>query len=228
MKQDYSHIAVLLDRSGSMESIKSDVIAGFNGFLADQKVAPGEATATIVQFDSHGAPGQGVLNYDARCVFAPLAEAAALTPDTFQPRGATPLYDALGRLIDETGAALKAMGDDVRPANVIVLIITDGYENASRKETQATVAAKVKHQTDAYQWRFVYIGANQDAVQVAQQINIDPHLAMSYGANAAGVKASYMAVGASMRGLRTGMRPAAAAFSAQARSAAMGTPRKPR
>src|SRR5688572_22184449 len=99
---------------------------------------------------------------------------------TFEPRGSTPLYDALGRLIDETGAALGAKAEGDRPEHVIFLVITDGMENASRTETQATVAAKVKHQTDAYQWRFVYIGANQDALAVAKTINIAPDLAMSY------------------------------------------------
>lgn len=169
MKTD---ISVLLDRSGSMASIKADTIGGFNEFLAAQKAEPGEATMTLVQFDSSG--------YDRVIDAKPLAEAEPLTDHTFQPRGSTPLLDSMARIIQETGERLRAMNPTERPEKVIVVIVTDGEENCSKEFTRDEVMAMVTHQRGAYKWDFIYLGANQDAIRAAAQVGIPSFMAANY------------------------------------------------
>jgi Mg-chelatase subunit ChlD len=115
-------ITVVLDRSGSMASIASDVVGGFNHFVTDQQVQPGECRLTLVQFD-----------HECEVVYAgrPIAEAPSLTAETFEPRGTTALLDAIGRTIDATGERLRALPEPDRPDRVLLVVITDGLENAS-------------------------------------------------------------------------------------------------
>ena len=89
MKSGYTHISVILDRTGSMEPIRDDIIGGFNSFLEQQKAEPGHATLTLVQFDSEDP-------YEVIHSFEPLDEIPKLSRETFIPRASTPLFDAVG------------------------------------------------------------------------------------------------------------------------------------
>jgi hypothetical protein len=108
LKQDYTHITVIIDRSGSMESIRADTIGGFNAFLKQQQAEPGTATLTLVQFDS-GNP------YEVIHGFAPIRTVPELTERTFVPRGTTPLFDALGRGINHLDRCIAEIAEDDRP-----------------------------------------------------------------------------------------------------------------
>lgn len=193
MKTD---ISVLLDRSGSMASIAADTVGGFNRFLADQQAIPGEAVLTLAQFDTVG--------FDYIANAKPLKDVAPLTSETFVPRGGTPLHDAMGRLIVETGARLKAMAEHERPQNVVFVVITDGEENSSHEYTGPKIAQMVTHQRDIYKWQFVYLGANQDAVVAASHMGIPAMAAASYTADPAGVKAAYSLSSNLVRSARLG------------------------
>lgn len=172
MKASYSHITVILDRSGSMVSKKSDVIGGFNRFLDEQKAVPGECTVTLVQFDSQDP-------YEILRDFSPLADVKPLGKE-YQPRGNTPLYDAVGRDIADTGAKLEALAESHRPSKVIFVIVTDGLENASREYDQKKVAAMTKEQTEKYGWQFVYLGANQDAMAEGEKVGFTRGMSANY------------------------------------------------
>ena len=113
-------IAVLLDRSGSMECVKSDTEGGFNAFIDEQRGEPGDARVTLAQFDT---------DYEVVYANRPIAD---VPPLALQPRGGTALYDALGRLITDVGAELAALPEDERPGTVVVVVLTDGHENSSR------------------------------------------------------------------------------------------------
>ena len=156
MKSDYSHITMILDRSGSMGARRSDVVGGVNQFFKDQRTVPGECTVTVVQFDDQGP-------YDVLRDFARLADVADIG-DEYKPRGWTPLYDAVGRGIVNVGDHLSKMPEQDRPGKVIFVIVTDGLENNSREYDKEKVAAMIKEQTEKYGWQFVYLGANQDAM----------------------------------------------------------------
>src|SRR5918994_1970243 len=114
-RADLTHLYFLLDRSGSMQSIKTDTEGGFAAFVDEQRKTAGECRVTLAQFDNE---------YDVVYSNRPLAD---VPPLDLQPRGSTALLDAMGRLITSAGAELSAMPDDQRPATVIVAGMTKGY-----------------------------------------------------------------------------------------------------
>jgi hypothetical protein len=167
--KNLTHIYLLLDRSGSMQSIKTDTEGGFAAFVEEQKRTPGGCRVTLAQFDNH---------YDVVYADRPIADVPALD---LQPRGSTALLDAMGKSITEAGTKLAALADDQRPDTVIVAIMTDGYENASQEWTHPAIKALVEQQTEQYGWQFLYMGADQDAIEVGRNIGIRPEHAVSYG-----------------------------------------------
>lgn len=195
MQKDYTHISVVLDRSGSMASIKEDTIGGYNQFLSDQKAVPGKAALTLVRFDHE---------YDLVCDSIPIGEAKPLDSATFVPRGNTALLDAIGRTILDLGANLEKLSDDERPEKIIFVIVTDGQENASREFTLAKVNEMITHQQDKYAWQFVFLGANQDAIREAGRMGIAAASAMSYAADSKGVADSYQATSRRLADYRKG------------------------
>ncbi|HEX8736254.1 MAG TPA: vWA domain-containing protein [Pyrinomonadaceae bacterium] len=178
-------ITIILDRSGSMESVKSDTIGGFNSFLEGQQKVEGEASLSLVQFDDQ---------YEIVYTDRDINSADRLTEATFQPRGMTALYDAVGRTINSVGQRLAALAEGERPDKVLLVIMTDGFENSSREFNAAKVAEMITHQRDVYKWEFMFIGANQDAVLSAKEIGLPTHAALTFAPNAAGTKAVYSAV----------------------------------
>lgn len=210
MKNDFTRIAVILDRSGSMESLREATVAGFNGFVRSQLAVPGTASLKLVQFDD-----QYEVVFDK-----PVAEVPELTQATFLPRGMTALLDAQGRTNEELGAELAAMDESQRPSKVMVLTLTDGLENSSKLFTLQRVADLVKHQREVYKWEFVYLGANQDAVKVAATMNIPAPMAMSYSANPEAVRKSIASTGALFSRMRRGEK---AGYSEADRSGAIST-----
>jgi Mg-chelatase subunit ChlD len=169
--KDATQIAVLLDRSGSMEAVKDETISGFNYFLKEQKAAGDNASFTLVQFDSESTD----VVHEAK----PIRDVPDLNGDTYQPRGSTPLLDALGQTINSTGRTLAAIPETNRPDKVVFVVITDGQENASHKFTKSQVKEMIDHQTEKYNWQFIYLGANQDAFAEAGALGI----AMANAAN---------------------------------------------
>jgi hypothetical protein len=147
MKPGYTHIAVVLDRSGSMQDVKTDTIGGFNSFLEDQKNLPGDATLTLIGFDDH---------YETWRDFVALKDVQALDDATFVPRGMTALLDAIGRTITETGAHLEQLPENDRPEKVVMAIMTDGLENHSLKFNAHQIGELITHQRDVYKWQFLF------------------------------------------------------------------------
>jgi hypothetical protein len=163
-----THIAFLLDRSGSMHSIKDDTEGGFNAFIAEQRQQGGECRVTLAQFDNE---------YEEVYRDLPLAE---VPPLRLVPRGSTALLDSIGRLVTSTGERLAAVPEEDRPGIVIVGIMTDGHENASREWTHPAVKALIEQQTKTYGWQFLYLGADQDAIEVGSSIGVAAANSMTY------------------------------------------------
>jgi hypothetical protein len=182
MNGNLSEIICIIDRSGSMESIKSDAIGGFNSFISEQKKGPGEANVTLVLFDDQ---------YDIIAAGTPLDQIVPLNEDTFVPRASTALFDAIGKTLVDVGARLAATPESKRPGNVIVAILTDGEENASHVYSREKIAAMIQHQRDVYSWEFIFLAANQDAVATASQISIDAASAVPFAASAEGTRAAF-------------------------------------
>ena len=160
MKTDLTDITIVIDRSGSMASIREDAEGGINTFVSLQKKEPGEALLTLVQFDT---------DYEFVHTGIPIGMVPGFT---LTPRGATALLDAVGRAINETGARLAAIEESQRPALVIFVIVTDGHENSSQQFTRDQIRRLIEHQTDVYKWQFTFLAANQDAFAEASTLGI--------------------------------------------------------
>lgn len=195
--QNLTRLVFLLDRSGSMQTIKSDVIGGFEAFVTEQRTGDGECTATLARFDDE---------YEVVYHNIPLADVPPLALD---PRGSTALHDSMGKLITDTAAEIEALAADDKPGTVVVAIMTDGMENASREWQAPAIKALVEQQTSRG-WEFLYMGADQDAVEVGRGLGIKAEQAITY---ARGKSREAMAtVSGNVRGYRSAklVDPAAA------------------
>lgn len=198
MRDDLADITIVLDRSGSMESVKNDTIGGFNSFIDDQRKIPGFANVSLCQFDTV---------YEELYAGKPLPEAPKLTNETFLPRGGTALLDAIGRTINATGKRLSDIPEAQRPSKVIFVIITDGEENSSKEFTRDKVFEMISKQRDVFKWQFVFIGANQDAISTAAAMGIAASNSLSFAANSRGTRAIYTATSSAVGNYRTGDTP---------------------
>jgi hypothetical protein len=208
MKTDFTRIAIVLDRSGSMEPLREATVEGINQFLRAQQQLPGSATVKLVRFDT-----------EYEVVFdKPLHEVPLLTQEDFVPRGATALLDAQGKTIDDLGEELARMPETARPAKVIVVTLTDGLENASKYYTGYKVAEMIKRQREIYSWEFIYLGANQDAVKVAASMNIPAAAAMTYAPSPRAVGSTFSSLASYVSRTRGGEK---ADFTAAERATAI-------
>lgn len=189
------HVSFLIDRSGSMRGLASDVVGGFNGFVAEQRKQAGGCRLTLVQFDS-GDPFEVI--YDA----APLAEVDDLTSDRYQPRGGTPLLDALGDLIESADRRLAGLDG---AEDQVVVIFTDGYENASRRWSRSALFSAVEERKAAG-WTFVFMGANQDSYLEAGRLGFERGSIQNFEPDARGAEASFRSVSRSVSTFRTAAR----------------------
>jgi Mg-chelatase subunit ChlD len=178
--RDYTDITVLLDRSGSMSTIKDSMISGFDEFLTEHRKNP-STRISLVQFD-------GEQPYEAVYTALPVEDVPRLR---LEPRGMTPLVDAMVLAVDNTGIRLAAMKEADRPSKVIFIAITDGGENSSHRFTRADVQKRLTTQTNNYNWQFVYLGANQDAFKEAGQLGFDHNKIANYAISAAGTKSAW-------------------------------------
>ena len=182
MKTGLTEIVAILDKSGSMQGVRNDALGGINTFIEDQKKEDGEANFTLVTFDT-------ISNkiFDRKNI----KEVDILSEKDYVPGGDTALLDAVASQIDELGKILSETAEDDRPENVIFAILTDGAENASRKYTREQLMEKITHQTDAYKWEFIFLAANQDAIQAAADIGIAANHSMNYAATGLGTRSAY-------------------------------------
>ncbi len=160
-KNSYDHITVVLDRSGSMQSIKQDVIGGFNNFLNQQKSLARKTTFTFIQFDT-------INSYEVVYDNVDINNVNELTDNTFKPRGGTPLLDCLGAAITNLDRELNALADDDKPGKVFFIIITDGQENSSR-EYKKDVIVKMIDEKKKQGWEFLFLSADLNAINDAMK-----------------------------------------------------------
>lgn len=193
-KQNFTSINVVLDRSGSMQTILEPTISGFNTFIAEQKKVIGECEISLHQFDNE---------YETIYSCQPIAKVLDLTAATFIPRGMTALHDAIGKTINSVGTRLSTMKEEDRPDTVIILIVTDGLENASKEFTSGTIAEMIAHQKDKYSWDFIFLGANQDAVTTGAGFKINANASVSFNASRESVNHLFQSVAHGTSGKRS-------------------------
>lgn len=194
--KEQTDVTIILDRSGSKEAIKTDAIGGYNTFIEEQKKLGEKCLITLVQFDDQ---------YERLYSTKFPSNVEALTTNTFVPRGTTALYDAIGRTVTDIGSRISALPENDRPNKVVVLIITDGQENCSREYNAARIKEMVEHQQSKYNWQFVFIGANQDAVLTASGLGISAANSLTMSYSAQGTADAFNSVASNVHNYATGM-----------------------
>lgn len=181
MRSDYTHIVYLLDKSGSMERLARTTRSAFNEFLDDQARQPGECTLSLTQFCFN-------------CVISepkPARTVEHLTERNYKPGGGTALIDAIAKTITATGNFLNSMPEHERPAKVLFVIHTDGEENSSKEFTISQVRDMIKHQTDVYNWAFVYMGSDLASIEDAASFGLSTHNTMLFSGTEKGISEQY-------------------------------------
>ena len=193
MKDNLTEIVFILDQSGSMWGLRDDTIGGYNTYVEDQKKHDGEAYLTTVLFDDHY-----VLLHD----HVNIQNVKPITHDEYHPNGTTALMDAVGKTINYVGQRLSNTPEEERPAHVIFVITTDGYENASHEYTRAQVKQMIEHQQEKYSWQFIFVGAGIDAYAEAASIGLGGYHTMSVSKSSVGTASMYSSVAFASNAIR--------------------------
>jgi len=183
--KNLTEMVFILDRSGSMAGLEGDTIGGYNSLLEKQRKEVGEATVTTVLFDDQ---------YEMIHDHAAIGKVKDITNKEYFARGMTGLLDAVGKTINHVGNRHKNALDSEVPGKTMVVIITDGYENASREYTLPQIKQMIERQKEMFGWEFLFLGANIDAVSTAAGFGITADRAVTYEADSVGTRMNFDAV----------------------------------
>lgn len=189
----HTEIIFVIDKSGSMSHLVGDTIGGFNGFIEGQKELDGKATLTTVLFDT---------SYRTLHDGIDLHEVKTMTTSDYVACGGTAMLDAIGDTINKVQDRHDELGEE-KPENVLFVITTDGEENSSRKFTKSQIEKMIKHQTNGHGWKFMFLGANMDAVKEATSIGISSDYATNYTYTSQGVCDAYITLCGATSAIRT-------------------------
>lgn len=193
MRENLTEIVFILDRSGSMSGLESDTIGGFNSMIAKQQKEEGEAIVSTVLFDDET---------DVIHDRVAIGDVKKLTEEDYYVRGCTALLDAVGGAIHHIGNVHKYAREEDRPAKTLFVITTDGLENASRHYSFKDVKRQIKRQQEKYNWEFIFLGANIDAIEVAGNMGISKDRAANYNCDKLGTALNYQVLEAAVTRVR--------------------------
>ncbi len=179
MKQGFSEIVFIMDRSGSISGLEKDTIGSFNSTIEKQKKEPGTACVSTVLFDNYTE-----ILHDR----VDISQIEPMTEKQYCVRGSTALIDAIGGAIHHIGNIHKYAKDEDRPEKTVFIIITDGYENASTHYSADRVRQMVERQKKKYGWEFLFFGANIDAVETARHFGISKERAANFCNDERGIR----------------------------------------
>jgi uncharacterized protein YegL len=185
MKTNMTELVFILDRSGSMGGLESDTIGGFNSMLKKQQAEAGECRLTTILFDNE---------YEVLHDRIDIKAVSNITEHEYFVRGNTALLDAIGKTINKIGAVQRNTAEEYRAEKVLFVITTDGMENSSREFTYDDIKAMIERQKSMYNWEFIFLGANIDAVEVAGRFGIARNRAQNFHNDSEGVALNYNGV----------------------------------
>ena len=194
MKKNLTEIVFILDRSGSMSGLEQDTIGGFNSLIEKQKKEDGEAYISTVLFDHISEVLHDRVD---------LKKIKPMTEDEYYVRGSTALLDAVGGAIQHIGNVHKYARDEDRPEKTIFVIMTDGYENASRNYRYNEIRRMITRQKKKYGWEFMFLGANIDVISEARKFGVDEEMAVEFLNDKKGTAVSYDAICGAVSNCRT-------------------------
>lgn len=182
MRKGLTEVVFILDRSGSMSGLESDTIGGFNSLLEKQRKEEGEAYISVVLFDD-----VSDVIYDR----VPVSKVEPMNDRQYYVRGCTALLDAVGGAVHHIANVHKYAREEDRPEKTLFIVTTDGMENASHIYTYAKVRQMVEKERNEYGWEFLFLGANIDAVNVADRFGIQAERAINYESDSIGTQLNY-------------------------------------
>lgn len=182
MKKGLTELVMIIDRSGSMAGLESDTIGGVNGMIDKQKKEEGEALVSLVLFDD-----RTEVLYDR----TDIDKVEPISDKQYYVRGCTAMLDAVGGAIHHIGNVHKYAREEDVPEKTIIVITTDGLENASHHYTYDKVRKMIERQKERYHWEFLFLGANIDAVREARRFGISPSRAVRYEHDSVGTQVNY-------------------------------------
>ena len=185
MKKNLTELVFILDRSGSVAGLEKDTIGGFNAMIEKQKAETGEAYISTVLFDNYSEVIHDRVALDA---------VPKLTEKEYYVRGCTALLDAVGGAIHHIGNVHKYAREEDRPEHTLLVITTDGMENASRRYSYEEVRLMIERQKEKYGWEFLVLGANIDAAREAARFGIHADRAVNYHCDREGTALNYEVV----------------------------------
>ncbi len=185
MKNNITELVFILDRSGSMAGLESDTIGGCNAMLTKQKKEEGVAYVTTVLFDTR---------FERLHDRLKIADVPAMTEKDYTPGGCTALLDAVGDTVHHIIDIHRYARPEDVPEKTVIVIITDGLENASHCYNLAQIKSLIDHEQEKYGWEFLFLGANIDAVETASSIGISAAHTSNYMPDGDGVELCYAAV----------------------------------
>jgi len=164
METKHLKIVFIIDESGSMEGSNSDVIGGFNSFIDRQKTENnGKITVSLYKFN----------NLVTRVISnKPAAKVRNLSNEDYTPSGFTALFDAIGQAIHETDKQLSTQPEKLRPDKVMVVIITDGEENASKEFSAIAIKSAISTHEGLLNWSFIFLGSGLESFKDAEALGI--------------------------------------------------------
>lgn len=177
MKNKMTELIFILDKSGSMSGLENDTIGGFNNMLKQQKAEEGSCRIMTVLFDHEYS-----LLHDRRDIRL----VPPITNKEYFVGGSTALLDAIGKTIHRIRSFDPIRSGETDQRKVLFVIITDGEENASRQFTREHVRDLVETQQSAYGWKFIFLGANIDAITTARDFGIPDRAAQNFHADSRG------------------------------------------
>ena len=139
MKNDLTELVMILDASGSMYDLTRDTIGGYNSMIDKQRREEGDAVVSLVTFNDYST---------VLCDRLPIEKVEPLTDRQYIAGGCTALIDAIGGAIHHISNVHKYIRPEDRPDNTLVVITTDGMENASSRYSREQVENMVKHQQE--------------------------------------------------------------------------------
>ncbi len=182
MRKNLTEVVFILDRSGSMSGLETDTIGGYNGLLEKQKNETGEAVITTVLFDNF---------YEIIHDHADVRKMEPMTEKEYYARGSTALLDAIGKTIKHVERRHKFSPEGDVPEKTMVVIITDGHENASKEFSLSKVKSMIEKKKEKYGWEFLFLGANMNAVETACDFGITADRAVTYFADSEGTRMNF-------------------------------------
>ena len=198
MRKNLTEVVFILDRSGSMSGLEADTIGGFNSLIEKQKKEEGEALISVVLFDD-----RTEVLYDR----VPVEKIEPMTDRQYYVRGCTALLDAVGGAIRHIANVHKYAREEDRPEKTLLIITTDGMENASRIYDYKKVKQMVEKEKAKYGWEFLFLGANIDAVEVAGRFGISRNRAVNYECDSRGTQLNYRVLSNTVSAVRCSASP---------------------